>query len=144
MATKTPTKLLIRSANTNNFTSDLNSTFFRLKVASAIVNNVTPKKRVINTNAAVDTTPYQDSIAVGNKRLTKAKNLLVLVVTSLLLMLGLSVAMSFMEVGSSYYYTIMGFYAVLSSGFILLIGLTAIRFVALNTFEQKHIEKQQA
>ena len=74
MATITPTALLIRSANTNDFTSDLNSAFFRLKVASAMVNNVTPKKRAINTNASVDTIPYQDSIVVGNKRLTKAKN----------------------------------------------------------------------
>jgi hypothetical protein len=74
MATITPTALLMRSANTNDFTSDLNSAFFRLKVASAIVNNVTPKKRVINNNASVDTTPYQDSIVVGNNRQTKEKN----------------------------------------------------------------------
>ena len=74
MATITPNALLIRSANTTNFTSELNSEFLSLKVTKAIANKVTPKKRVINTKPSVDTTPYQDNIVSGNMRLTNAKN----------------------------------------------------------------------
>jgi hypothetical protein len=74
MATITPTALLIRSANTTDFTSELNSEFLSLKVTKAIANKVTPKKRVINISASLDSTPYDDAIVVGIKRVTNPKN----------------------------------------------------------------------
>jgi hypothetical protein len=63
-------------------------------------------------------------------KLREAKELLVFAGVSLLVMLGLSFLMSFGKAGS--YYPIMGAHAVLSSVFVVLICLSAVRFAALS------------
>jgi len=64
----------MRSANTTDFTSGINSEFLSLKVTKAIANKVTPNKRVININASLDSTPYEDIMVAGIKRVTNPKN----------------------------------------------------------------------
>jgi hypothetical protein len=75
--------------------------------------------------------------------LKEAKNLLLLVGASLLLMAGLSVTLSFAEIGTYYYYAVLGASGFLSSALLLLIGLSAVRFIAIRTDgEQEHINEQ--
>jgi polyferredoxin len=72
--------------------------------------------------------------------LKEAKNLLLLVGASLLLMAGLSVALSFAEVGTYYYYAVLGVSGLLSSALLLLIGLNAVRFVVITTDAEQQTE----
>ena len=76
-------------------------------------------------------------------RLVHAKDLLKLVSISLVVMFALSFVLGPGTAGK-FHYVITGIYAVISSCFLLLIVLTAVRFVAIRTTdaEQEHTDEQ--
>lgn len=84
----------------------------------------------------------RDKMVLGSAKLLKeyglmqAKNLLALVGISLLVMFVLSFVLGSGKTGN-FHYVITGVYAVVSSCFLLLIGLTAVRFVVITTTSAK-------
>ena len=116
---------------------------FNICMFTALVILIKPLLSVPAIMIAKDKMVLEATKLLKEFSLMQAKDLLALVSISLLVMFGLSFVLGQGKTGN-FHYLITGIYAVISSCFLLLIGLTAVRFIAIRTTsaEEQTVEEQ--